>query len=87
MTELDFLKLWITEEFVNDYWIMPMNRVMKEDRVHHAKSTAATRHAVDEREVWLDYCYYFAHHLKATAPEVQGLAELLKETEGVLGGN
>jgi len=81
MTELDFLQLWLTEEFVREHWLEALKPTMSVSRKNGAKSTRQTRHTVIEREAWLHLGWYFAHHVKMTEKDYAVAVDLMHEAD------
>jgi hypothetical protein len=81
MTELDFLQMWLTEEFVREHWLEALKPTMAENHRRGAISTASTRHEVSECEAWLHFAWYFAHHVKMTNADFADAVDLMRETD------
>lgn len=63
LREMDFLRLWIPDDFLNTTWLPAINSIMRPSRDKLAKSARRYRHQVTVPDFWLWFARYFATHL------------------------
>ena len=63
--KIDYLRLWISNEFVNEHFLPAMNANLALSREHGAKSGRRYRHQATEADFWFWLAHYFAYHLIA----------------------
>lgn len=66
---------------MREHWLEALKPTMAESRKNCAKSTRSTRHAVIDREAWLHFAWYFAHHVKMTKAGFADAVDLMHEAD------
>ena len=78
--EIDFLRLWLTQDFVNGHFLPAMNNNLSVMREHGAKVVRRYRHQATEADFWKWLGSYFADHvntLKHAPPESKASCDSL----------
>ena len=84
--KIDYLRLWISNEFVNEHFLPAMNANLALSREHGAKSGRRYRHQATEADFWFWLAHYFAYHLIAPTEfrtRITNLQSALAGTTGI----